>query len=696
MTTFSEVPKVNPATEALSVTRDISTNKKKALDTTDVAESFRIRPQAVCDGAENHSVNGDLEGLSWDESLAKKVAITQEALSVPPGHKKSAWIKRVADSHGLDKSTVYRYLEKYREGKAQKLRHTKATKGRALAWSPDALHFWLGLVLKREHRNISKKSIYKALTIEADKRRWKIGSYQNACKQFSKYIEPQLVALQRGGVRALDNALPPVLRTYEDLQPFEIIVGDQHRFDFWVSDPETGEVFRPEGYLWQDLKTRAIYGAALARRYDSYLMAEALWVGVRQFGLFQSVYTDNGKPELSRYIEDIVKDVKGFNLSVRETISTAVDLSNVHTEDIQCQIRQPGEHIKAIVRNAKAKMIEGTFNFLEEALRNQGLIPGYAKKLRDLKEYQDVDEKQLGRLAESGNLLTFEEFYNGLFLASGWYNFEKHHRGLLREAPLPKPKTITPMACLERCIRDGWRPTRIPEEQIDLLFLPKEQSPRTVDRGRIQFRNALYEHPKLNRLTGQKVTLRFNPQDPGYVLVFYKGEPLCKAETVEYSSMKDKLLAQRKIKEKAHFRKEIVNKYRQLTSGIPDIRQFSTVPKLERTAALIEGDKRKKAIENEEMYHERTKEELALEVLKLKKVAEVSQHKPEIDTGQTKRPAFFLNDLSRYKWILGELVESRHIPREDQEFKENYEAQMEPEKLEYWQRRQEFKEVGSC
>ena len=57
---------------------------------------------------------------------------------------------------------------------------------------------------------------------------------------------------------------------------------------------------------------------------------------------------------------------------------------------------------------------------------------------------------------------------------------------------------------------------------------------------------------------------------------------------------------------------------------------------------------------------------------------------------------FFLDPLSRYKWILGEYVEGRQINKEDQEFKADYEAKMNPETLVYWQRRQAFKEVGSC
>jgi len=423
-------------------------------------------------------------------------------------------------------------------------------------------------------------------------------------------------------------------------------------------------------------------------------VALALRVGVYQWGLFRNVYTDNGRPELSRYIKDIVNDIKGFDLSARETISTPTDLSSVHHEEVQCHIMTPGQHVKAIVRNAKAKMIEGTFNVIEGALRDQALLPGYVKKLTDAKDRQEIDEKEVKRLAESALLPTIQEAFKALLLVCDWYNSEKPHRGLLKEAPHPKPKSMTPMSCLEMCLRQGWRPTWVPEPAIDLLFLPKAPNPRIVDRGRIRFLNSQYEHPNLVELNGQKVRLRFDPQDPEYVLVFHKGEYLCRAETVEYSSMKDRTLASRKIKEKAHLRKKVKEQYLKITKGIPDIRQFSEVSKFERTAALIAKDKRKKAIENEELYRERTAEELAQEVKALKEqpVLLISQNITE----SAKRPDFFLTEIARYKWILDALFDGRDLLQTDRDFKEEFEQKLDPEELEFWDRRQELREAGIC
>ena len=652
--------------------------------------AMMMNPEAQ---SQNPGLEG-LKGFSWSETVGRDFKIVSEALNVPPGRKKDEHICMVARKYNLSRPTIYRLIKKYREHGLPGLNRSRSTKGVAHSWSDDALKFWLGLVLAREHRKISKKTLYEDLEAEARKNGWQIGSLSNAYYQLSAQITPQLIALQNGGARALDNSLPPILRDYSDLEPFEILVGDQHRFDFWTVDSITGELFRPECYLWQDLRTRLMYGGAVSRKYDSHLMALALRIGVYYFGLFRNIYTDNGKPELSKYIENILQDVKGYHLSVFETINVPVDLGKVDHEIVRCDVKV-GQHRKAIVRNAKAKMIEGTFNALEGILRDHLRLPGYVKRLTDGGEQQDVDERELKRLAESGRLPTSEEFMTAFYKALTYYN-QRPHRGVLKEWRWqPRPKSATPKNCLEMCIRDGWQPTMISREAIDLLFLPKESQPRTIAGCRVRFRNRFYEHKALIELDGKEVNLRFDPFDPGYILVFRGGVFLCRAEPVEYSSMKDRDLATRKIREKARLRKEIVGQFQSLTAGIPDVRQFSEVPKLEMTAALIGKDKRQKAIENEELFRERTKEQLALEVAEIKTVSETIQHTPQNNNESATRPAFFLNDSARYKWILVQCVENREISTADQDFKEAHEAEMDPETLEYWKRRQKFKEVGS-
>lgn len=624
-----------------------------------------------------------------DQRVARIAAIVQEATEVPAGFRKRAWIETVASRHNTSMQSIYRYIKRYKQAGLSGLQHKKSNKGTARSWSQEALDWWLGTVLKREHRKISKDALYKRMQIEAGKHGWRIGSYESALWWFHKKAAPQLQALQRGGHRALDNSLPPVLRDYSDLQPFEILVGDQHRFDFWVVDDDTGEVFRPEGYFWQDLRTRCFYGGAVAKKYDSYLIGLALRMGIRIFGPFKTIYTDNGKPELSRYIMGIMSDMRTLGMAVEQTVDLPYNHSIDDNEEITPLLTMPGTHRKAIVRNAKAKMIEGTFNVTEGIMRNRLMLPGYCKRLTDSSEEQDVDQKEAEQLAAAGKLPTFSEFTIRMYQALDFYNKDKHHRGVLKEWTWkPRPKHTTPMDCLMACHKDGWRPRKLSLNAVDIIFLPK--AARIVDRGRILFNNNPYEHktekPEDNWLLAlhkEKITLRYDPMDPEWLLVFHHGEFVCVATKVEYSSMKDQDLASRKIEEKRRLRKYFLEKYRKLTSAVPDIREYSQVPQVEKAGKQLTAHSSKLIAEERELSRVRTQAELSAEVTAIE--AQSSKLKAQSRKVLPARPGYFISELARYEWCVNYEMAGGALKEKDTIFKAGYEAAMPEDQREYWQ-----------
>jgi len=591
-------------------------------------------------------------------------------------------METVAGKHDTTWQNLYKLVRKYEVQGLGGLEGRRSDKDKPKVWTPKALDFWIGVCLKREHRRISKKALYEVLANEAVKQGWEIGSIQNAYYWFRRKAIPQLTALQRGGLRALDNSLPPVLRDYSDLEPFEILVGDQHRFDFWVMDDDTGEVFRPEGYFWQDLRTRCFYGGALDKRYDAHLMGLALRVGMRIFGPFGSIYTDHGKPEESNYIIQLQKTMRQCGLYVQRTVDIPADLEGADTEEINPCTLMPGTHTKAIVRNAKAKMIEGTFNKLEGVLRNEFRLPGNVKILAGPQEENEIDQKDLARLIAAGKLPTFREFSVALLKAMDHCN-NKPHRGVRREWRHGQPPDhATPMDCLRACHADGWKPVYLSDEAVDLLFLP--QATRAIDRGRITWKTEPYEHPALIELpTGRRVTILHDPMDPGWLLVFQGGEFLCRAEPAEFSSMKDKGLAARKIEEKRRLRRRYIEQYRELTAAIPDFRRYSEVPAAERVAAQIGAAKREQIAEQQERLRVRTPEELEEAIGRLEARAEETRC-GKLQKSIPERPLYFLTDYDRYKWIVDVELAGGNPAEEDAAFKEGYEARMSRGEAERW------------
>jgi len=629
-----------------------------------------------------------------DPRVGKWARVIQEASKVPAGWKKRKWIETVALKHGTTFQSVYRQMGKYRSQGLAGLKHRKPTQRLApRSWSPEAVDFWVGLCLKREHRKISKKALYRVLMSEAVKRGWHIGAYSSALWWHRHRVTPQLAALQRGGFRALDNALPPVLRDYSDLEPFEVLVGDQHRFDFWVTDDDTGAIFRPEGYFWQDLRTRCFYGGALDRRYDAYLMGLALRMGMKIFGPFGSIYTDHGKPEESNYIIQIKKSMREYGLFAERTVDLPADLANAEDEEINPCTLMPGTHTKAVVRNAKAKMIEGTFRHFEGILRNELRLPGNVKDLGGLQEENEVDQKDIARLAAAGKLLTFREFCVAVLKAMDHYNSSKPHRGVRREWQHGTPPVQpTPMDCLRACHTNGWRPVFLSTEAVDLLFLP--QATRTINRGRITWKDEPYEHPALVELpTGRRVTIRFDPMEPAWLLIFSGGEFVCRAEPATFSSMKDKALAARKIEEKRRLRRKYIEQYRELTAAVPDFRRYSEVPAAERVAAQVGAAKQHRIAEQQELARVRTAEELEEEIRKLEarklESREAINGQRTTDNGQQDplpaRPEYFLTDYDRYKWLVGFETRGGALDEEDGAFKQRYETRMNDAEREHWQ-----------
>jgi putative transposase len=634
-------------------------------------------------GRETWSDNSAIDmAVIRDPRVAKWTRIVTEAMNTPKGWKKRAWVENVAARHNTTVSTIYRQMKKYQQKGLAGLKHTKGNRKQPRVWSPEAVDYWIGLCLKKEHRKIAKDALYAILADEAAGRGWDIGSYESALWWIKQKITPQLKALQRGGMRALDNVLPPVLRDYSDLEPFEILVGDQHRFDFWVTDEETGEVFRPEGYFWQDLRTRCFYGGVVDRKYDSYLMGLALRMGLKIFGPFGSVYNDHGKPEMSRYIMSILKDMRAIGLDAKQTVDAPLDVSGTDAEEVNPLATIPGTQRLAIVKNAKAKMIEGTFSMLEGILRDHFLVPGYVKKLGGDQEENDVDQKEIENLARAGKLLTFGEFILTVLKAMDYYNSVKSHRGVKREWKLrPKPKSVTPMDCLKACCAKGWKPVYLSEEAIDLVFLPR--ATRIVDRGRITFRNEVYEAEPLIGLHKETVEVRFDPLDPEWLLVFRDGRFVARAEPVEYSSMKDRDLARRKIEEKRRRRKGFILEYRKFTAAVPDVREFSRTPKIEKAAAEIGKDRVKRLKEKEKYSRELSPEELETEVARL----EAGEQKPGAKRRKKlpSRPGYFMSALDHYKWTVKYEMAGGELIDEDMAFKQNYELLMDADQKEHWE-----------
>ena len=633
-----------------------------------VSLADEARKRGIARPAENRIMG---PAIFEDERAARLAEAVREALDRrPAGIKKRAWIESVAIKYGCSWQHLYKAIKKYeKDGLAGLVHKRRGQSGGSRVWDDEALEYWIGLCTIREGSGKSRKALYlRHLVPEARARGWRIGGERSALKKAEDRVSPPLLAYRDGGLRALDNIMPPILRDYSDLEPFEIIVGDQHKFDFWVWDEVAGKAIRPEGYFWQDMRTRMWYGGAVDRKYNGMLMGLGLRIGLVACGTFGTIYTDNGGPEKSEYIESIVQDMQSLGLKREYTIAR----SDIEEEDGRdCYRAVKVGHRWAIVRNAKAKPLERSFQELERALRDLG-VPGRVKDLRGSEEEAEVHSKELAKLIKEEKLFTLDEFILWVYRAMDYLNKEKESRSLAQEWIFgPRPKSVTPIDVLHACYKHGWKPRFLDEPTINLIFLARAD--RVVKRGRIILDKKDYEHRDLIPLHNKRVDLRYDPFDPEEILVFFKGKYICTAKMVERGSMKNPKQTERLIRQKRQHRRGYIEEYRKLTKGIGDLQMRSQVTGLERAAIEVEADRKKDAAAKAELVRVRTEAEIIEET----KAIETAYVPPRV------RPVF-RDDEHRMEWLVDQMAEGRELEAEDREWLVKYWGELSPAGREYW------------
>jgi len=177
-------------------------------------------------------------------------------------------------------------------------------------WDNEALEYIRKYYLKalRECGVCPKTAVWEKVQAVAAENNWRIGS-RSGCYQFLSTIDPKLVAYALGGRRALDNYFY-IIRDSAALMPFQVVIGDQHIFDYWVADYEKGTIQRPECYCWLDQHTKLIYGVAFAPlHYSSETVRDALKMGMYRFGRPDCLYNDNGSSECSKAFGEVADDL---------------------------------------------------------------------------------------------------------------------------------------------------------------------------------------------------------------------------------------------------------------------------------------------------------------------------------------------------------------------------------------------------
>lgn len=185
--------------------------------------------------------------------------------------------------------------------------------------------------------------------------------YSSFYRKIQTSIPKPLEIMGREGLKAFqDRCGTYIRRTYEGMESNDWWIADNHTLDVQTKD-ENGKLHRLYLTAFFDARSGIFTGCYVTNAPSSQATLIALRKGIMKYGIPKNIYVDNGREFLTR-------DVGG--LGHRQKNSTKNDFSPPPVFE-----RLGIEMTNAIVRNAKAKIIERRFRDVKDRLSR--LFPTY-------------------------------------------------------------------------------------------------------------------------------------------------------------------------------------------------------------------------------------------------------------------------------------------------------------------------------
>lgn len=458
-----------------------------------------------------------------DLEKMNKIKAVNEMNAVPNGFGKTAWGKSIAQKYGVSLKTLYSWKKDLEElcqcddksgcevTAITKIdfRATFKTSSfdiKALEWAVCA---WMNRPLS------SKTFVYESLEKEAFKNGWKIGSYKTFARLMDK---PEIKAmLLRGirGVRGVRNEIAPFVKRDLNLyNSMEMICGDQIVFDFDVVG-EDGLVVNPNAYVWIDMGSGAIIGVdVVLGKYNKLSVGRSLKMALG-FGVPDSIYTDNGKPELSNYVKEVISQLSGIKLMDYDELDPRL------------------MHKKARPANSRAKPIENIFNHVQRWMMEDIIYEkGGSSYHKDNRKNGEILKKYM-----KDHPLFYKEFIG--YFAKAIKKWNEH---------LNKSRNIVP---IEKFIKGLDRVSTFDDTTLDYIFSQRRAIKVRNSSINLSINKTKYSfiNPALSKYNGEVVEVRLMDEELKSVSVvdMKSHRFICEAYENEAIDPRDSLLVKAKI-----------------------------------------------------------------------------------------------------------------------------------------------------
>lgn len=458
---------------------------------------------------------------------------------------RTQYADQFAQEHlGKNRRTLYRYLESYNEALAWAdrlgredgcdysfftvlalCRKPKQT-GLFPAFTPEVKQAIQNIWFHKDFakNNSTREMLYEKLQLLAEMNQWDyIPSYQSVTRYINYLMteagmENAHYLAARGAKEYKNRKVVKASRDAGNLKVMEVVMGDEHTFDCWVSyTMPNGRVkaIRPVLVAWVDVRSRTIMGDVMCEHANTQILKESVLKMVYQEhgGVPKYLYIDNGKDYTSfemtgRNRKDRHGNELAFEEDVRGFYKSIGVIDDHRAKPYEAWNKGEVERFFGTVCNKFSRWMTSYTGTLTGS-RTDGKVT-----------------KDIQKMLEAGKLLTIEEFYQKW---NEWLHtkYEQSVHSGLRKQGEPHP---TPWRVYEEAERYE---KALPPKSYATLLMMKEENVLVRNIGIV--RNGYeYRADELCDYIGQKVNIRYDPEDVSVLYVFdRKGKKICEAYSQE-------------------------------------------------------------------------------------------------------------------------------------------------------------------
>lgn len=375
----------------------------------------------------------------------------------------------------------------------------------------------------------TREMLYEKLQAVANLNGWeRIPSYPSVARYITYLMEDEKMAnawfLASKGTREYKNKIMvKAERDTKGLQVMQIVMGDEHTFDCWVSYKQpNGKIsaIKPKLVAWVDMRSRAIMGDVLCKDANSAILKQSLFKMLYSEseigGVPEYIYIDNGKDYTSEEMTGRARNDRGG----KEEIEFAFD--DV-AKGFYKSIGIKDDHRALPYEPWSKGQIERFFRTVCNKFTRW--FRSYTGTLTGSQTSGKVSKDIKGMLAR-GELLTIEEFY------AKWHEWltdiymHSVHQGLKKQ----KEDHCTPFDCFINAER--YEKAVPPKSYATMLMMKSERV--TVYNVGIKRWGMTYRSDELCDYIKRKVDIKYDPDDVSVIYVFdSKGRKLCEAYSQE-------------------------------------------------------------------------------------------------------------------------------------------------------------------